>query len=356
MRLSAIVDEDIDYVATRDLPWEKLRDRTIAITGANGMVGTYLTLALLRANMAHGLNLRVVGLVRNLAKAHDSFHDFSGDSSLTLIEQDVSERFTDLPNADYFVHAASQASPGYFASDPVGTIRANTVGTFNCLDYAVRSGVSHFLLISTREIYGEPPPDQKRNFVESDLGIVDTLDPRSSYSEGKRASETIAMSYASQFGLNVRIARLAHSFGPGMPSDDGRVQASFLANVIARNNIVLKSRGSLVRSYTYIADVTYGLLLLLLADDNVVCNLADDLAVTSIKELAEVFCDAEGTKESQLVFELDDQDTAGWSPISAGMVDASKLRSLGWQARFSLAENVLRWIQHERSQSRSNVA
>jgi UDP-glucuronate decarboxylase len=356
MRSSEIVEDDLAYVATRDLPWEKLRDRTVAITGANGMVGAYLTLALLRANVEHDLNLTVLGLVRNLAKAQDTFREFSNDGSLMLIEQDVSVPFTGVPHADYFVHAASQASPAYFTSDPVGTIRANTVGTFNCLDYAVDSQVTSFLLISTREIYGSPLAGQSQNFVESDLGSIDTLDPRSSYSEGKRASETIAISYESQFGVNVRIARLAHSFGPGMSSDDGRVQASFLADVIGRNNIVLKTQGSLVRSYTYIADVTYGLLLLLLSDINVVCNVADDEAVTSIRELAEVFCEAEGNDESKLIFELDNAVATGWSPISAGMVDASKLRSLGWKARFPLAENVLRWIQHERFGIRRNGA
>ena len=97
-------------------------------------------------------------------------------------------------NIDYIFHGGSAARPADHKTSPTSTIRANLVGTFNLLDYAVKTGAEAFVLMSSSEVYGKQPETDGQTaaaITENDYGKVDTLDPRSCYSEGKRAPETI---------------------------------------------------------------------------------------------------------------------------------------------------------------------
>ena len=172
-------------------------------------------------------------------------------------------------------------------NQPVETIAANTIGTFKTLELAKEKNAEGYLFISSREIYGQPDEGQEF-FYENTYGFVDQLNPRSCYSEGKKAAETMCVCFHEEYGLNTKIARLAHTYGPGMSIYDGRVQADFLKNVYHNEDIVLKSEGTAVRTYTYIADAIAGMYRILLDSEDIVYNIGNEAGKVSIRDLAEI--------------------------------------------------------------------
>jgi nucleoside-diphosphate-sugar epimerase len=350
MYRNAVVQSDLAQVISQGIDWDRLAGQTVVVTGANGMLGSYSALVPLKLNDERDLGVRVVALVRSRAKGEAVFGDVLARADFELIEQDVGQPFTYDGAADYIIHAASQARPDLFDKDPVGTMRANTMGAFHTLDLAVAKGAKGYLFISSREIYGQPDPGQEL-FVESDWGRVDPLDVRSCYSEGKRAAETICRSYRHQHGVNAKVARLSHTYGPGMLPSDTRVQAAFLSNLLNGEDIVLKSQGTLTRTYTYVADAASALYWILLNGTEMAYNIADQGSMVSIRELAEVFASAAPGGGLKVVFDIsEEQRVAGWSPVTAGNLDASRLRALGWTPQVGLPEGVRRWAQFVESE------
>jgi nucleoside-diphosphate-sugar epimerase len=127
---------------------------------------------------------------------------------------------------------------------------------------------------------------------------------------------------------------------------DTRVQAAFLTNLLRGEDIVLKSAGTLVRTYTYVADAASALFWILLNGDEIAYNIADQASMVSIRELAETFAAAAPTGGIAVTFDTPDTTAAGWSPVTAGNLDASRLRSLGWTARTTLADGISRWAEY----------
>ena len=261
-----------------------------------------------------------------------------------MLEQDVCDRINFNERVDYIIHAASPASPKIMKEKPVDTIMANTIGTFNTLKFARKNNVKSYLYISSREVYGEPYEWQEK-FDENTYGFIDPLLPRSCYPEGKRAAETMCMSFKEQYGLNVKIARPAHTYGPGMSIYDGRVQADFLKNVVNNENIVMKSTGEAVRTYTYIRDVISAIFLVLLDSDDVVYNMADERAKITIKGLAEMLVNLYPERSLKVVMDIDEEQK-GCAPFKLGIIDSSKIRKLGWKPSLSIEEGFRRTVEY----------
>lgn len=349
MYLDAVVHSDLARIVSQGVKWDRLAGQTVVVTGANGMLGSYAALVPLMLNDQKGVGARVVAMVRNRAKGETVFADVLDRADFELLEQDAGEPLHYDGPADFIIHAASQARPDLFDKDPVGTIKANTMGAFHTLGLAVAKGAQGYLFVSSREVYGQPDPGQEL-FVESDWGRVDPLDVRSCYSEGKRAAETICRSYQHQYGVDAKVARLSHTYGPGMLPTDTRVQAAFLTNLLNGEDIVLRSTGTLTRTYTYVADAVSALYWILLNGTEMAYNIADQDSMVSIRELAEVFAAAAPGGGLSVVFDIsEEQRLAGWSPVTAGNLDASRLRALGWRPQVGLPEGVSRWAQFVQS-------
>lgn len=230
--------------------------------------------------------------------------------------------------------------------DPAGTIAANTLGTYYTLELARKSNAKGYLFISSREIYGQPYEGQ-REFTEDTYGFVDPLEPRSCYPEGKKAAETMCSCFRQQYGMNTKIARLAHTFGPGMSIDDGRVQADFLRNVIRNEDIVLKSEGLAVRTYTYVSDAVAALFYILLNSQELVYNIASEESTVSIRELAQTLVDAYPERNLKLVFDLPKADeNTGCAPFTLGILNSDKIRKLGWKPSYTLKEGLMRTVAY----------
>ena len=312
MKYTKIVKEDVEDIINscgKEFLLEKLNNKNVLITGASGMIGTYFAYTLLRLNELYNANINLKLVIRDINKL-DSY--IKEKNNVNIIIQDVTMPFNLESNVDYVIHAASPASPKIMSNYPVETNLANTLGTANTLRLAHEKKSAGYLFISSREIYGEPNESQELFTEDGPLGQVNPLVPRNGYAEGKKAAENLCSAYKEEYGLNTKIVRLAHTYGPGMSIYDGRVQADFLKNVLNNENIVLKSDGSSIRTYTYISDAITAMFLVLLSSNDIVYNISDEASKTSIKELAKTLVNIDPDKNLQLIFDIPKETQKGY--------------------------------------------
>jgi nucleoside-diphosphate-sugar epimerase len=346
MARHAVVEEDLQNILHTPLSWGEFHGRAVLVTGANGILPAYVVETLLYLNERRtGAPVRVLALVRDRRRAEARFTHYRGRDDLRFLVQDIGRPVPDDVQADFIIHAASPARPQEFATDPVGTLVPNVVGTYHLLELARRCGVRGFLFLSSGEVYGRTP-DGQATISETDFGPLDPTVVRSCYGEGKRAGEALCAAYAHQYRVPTRIARLGHSYGPGMRLDDGRVFADFVADVVHRRPIVLKSDGSAVRPFCYLSDAVVGCFTVLLnGADGQAYTVANDDAYVSVRELAELIVGLFPERRLSVVYA---GEPAGANPTVGparfGRVDTSKVRTLGWRPTVGPAEGFRRTV------------
>lgn len=339
-----IVEEDLEAVLRADLPWERLDGKTVLITGAGGFLPAYLVETLLYRNECLGrAATQVVGLVRSLEKAQRRFAVYAGRPDLHFVTADVCEPFAYARPLDIVIHAASQASPKFYGADPVGTLSANVLGTHRLLALAQKQGAERFLFFSSSEVYGQLGDIQASN-REDTFGVVDPTQVRACYAESKRMGETLCVAWHHQYGLETVIVRPFHTYGPGMALDDGRVFADFVADIVARRDIVMKSDGRTERAFCYLSDATRGFLTVLLRGvAGQAYNVGNPASLTSIGALAETLTGLFPERRLNVV----QQPPAGdylQSRISRNWPDIAKSGALGWLPSVGLEDGFRRTV------------
>lgn len=340
--MNRVLEDDLKTIIAENLSWEKLKNKTVMITGASGMVGSYMLYVLLMLNDEKHYGIKVDAVMRNVNKLPEEVRN---REDVNVVVADVTKDIPDVGDIDYIIHAASPASPLIMQNQPVETIAANTIGTFKTLELAKEKNAEGYLFISSREIYGQPDEGQEF-FYENTYGFVDQLNPKSCYSEGKKAAETMCVCFHEEYGLNTKIARLAHTYGPGMSIYDGRVQADFLKNVYHNEDIVLKSEGTAVRTYTYIADAIAGMYRILLDSEDIVYNIGNEAGKVSIRDLAEILVSIYPERGLKLVFDIPEGGTKGTAPYTLGILSSEKLRKLGWNPKYSVKDGFKRTLEY----------
>lgn len=340
-----LYQEDLKRIITASfIPWNLLKDSSLLISGATGMIGSCLIDAILLRNRDFGLGCSVYALTRNLVRAKERFEGWGNSTLLHFIEADVNAAvsFPEGQSCDYVLHLASNTHPVAYATDPIGTITTNILGTKNMLDLAVKTSARRFLYASSNEIYGENRGDQEF-FDEAYLGYIDCNTLRAGYPESKRCGEALCQAYLRQRGLDFVIARFTRSFGPTLQTSDTKALSQFLRNALNRENIVLKSTGNQYYSYTYAADAVSGLLTILLKGaSGEAYNIADESCDIRLKDLARLIAQQAST---QVVFELPDSvESAGFSKATKARLDGHKLQDLGWQLHFPLSDAIGRTL------------
>ncbi len=340
-----IIEEDLEYIFHQNVNWDAFRGKNVFISGANGSLPAYLVESLLFLNeMKPNMNVKVIGLVRNEEKAKKRFEYYKNNDNLSLIVQNVSDPVQVSEPIDYIIHAASQASPKFFGRDPVGTLKANTIGTMNLLELARQKKVQGFLFISSGEVYGKVDPSHLP-INETYYGAIDPLQVRSCYAESKRMGENICVSFHHQFQVPCKIVRPFHIYGPGVALDDGRAFSEFVGNVINNQDILLFTDGSASRDYVYLADATVAFMKILLQGNAGEAYNVGTGKETSIKELVTTIVGLFPEKKLKVGFKPPNfQDGYIKSPFIRTVADNTKITKLGWKYKFSVAEGFRRMI------------
>lgn len=330
--------KDIEKVVQEQLAWNKLKNKSILIIGASGMIGTFLIDCLMALNKKQALNISVYAMGRNLGKLESRFVKYLGDRHFHLVAGDVLEPLVSDITYDFIIHGASNTHPKAYVEDPINTIMTNIKGTEQVLNYAAKHSVERVLFLSTVEIYGENRGDVEK-FDEQYCGYIDSNTLRAGYPEGKRASEALCQAYIQQYDVDVVIPRLCRIFGPTMLKEDSKASSQFIRNAVNDEDIVLKSAGTQYYSYCYVADAAYALLYLLLeGKSGEAYNIANSQFDLTLKELAEKLAAIVGRK---VIFEIPDQtEAAGYSKATQAVLATDKIERLGWQPIYSLEEGL----------------
>lgn len=325
--------KDILQIFTQELPWERLSGANILVTGATGLIGGCLVETLM---MNPKRDYQVYASGRNVERARLRFKCFAGNQAFHFLKHDVMLPLENDVQFEYIIHAASDANPKFYATQPVEVMKANIEGVINLMEYGLKHGMKRMLYVSSGEVYGE---GDGRVFTEDYSGYVNCATPRACYPSSKRAAETLCVAYAAEYGADVVIARPCHIYGPHFTEQDNRVYAQFIRNVLRGEDIVMKSTGEQFRSWCYVVDCVSALLYLLLKGEcGEAYNIADDKSNISIRELAETIAAIGGKK---VVIDLPDEDERrGFNVVTKSVFSTEKLESIGWGAKTHMKEGL----------------
>lgn len=339
-----VLQQDLDtLVQDGSVPFDMLKGKTVFVTGATGLLGSQAVKALACSNRLLGTDIHILAFARSREKAERVFHDLLGRGDVQVVLGDIGEKISYDGQVDYIIHGASATSSRYFVSNPVETILTAVNGTLHVLEFAREKQAEGFLYLSSLEVYGTPAVDAGL-IDESYSGYIDPLQVRSSYSEGKRMVECLCASYASEYGVPVKVARLSQTFGAGVEYSDGRVFAEFIRCALEKKDIVLHTAGKTVRSYCYTKDAVAAMLLILLkGESGAAYNVTNMDTKISIADMAQLVCDTFPEADIHVTFDIPkDVSAYGYNPEMVIALDSSRLCALGWKPTVPLREMFTR--------------
>lgn len=341
-----IAQSDIDEVLSAKLDWTTFSGKTIVVTGATGMLASYIVESLLSLNAMIGQPMQVMALVRNVEKARQMFGAHADDPDFHVVEWRPDVVDLHIEKANIIIHAASISWPD--TCHPVDVIEPNIIGTWNLLRY-VKAHCLHFeqfIFISSSAVYGDNPGHTKM-FSENDGANIFPMAMSSCYAASKCAGESICMSFMHQYGIPVKTIRYAHTFGSSMNLvSDPRSFVSFVRSIVNDNDIVLTSDGSSVRYFCYATDATIALLMVIINGKvGEAYNIANPDNMISMKGLAELLVGLVPEKHLKVVLNGVVEPTGHMPQKEGSCLNVSKLKQLGWRAEVSIREGFVRVLR-----------
>lgn len=332
------LEEDLQYIADYNLPYKQLKRKTVLVTGATGLIGTLLVRALLAIG-----DIKVIALVRNSEKANKIYGDLIGNS-LKLHIADIVDKIEIEDAVDYIFHCASITASKMMIEKPVETLLISVEGTKNVLNFAREKKCASVVYISSMEVYGAF--NESKEVREENLGYIDHLKVRSNYPESKRLCENMCVAYYSEFGVPVKIARLAQTFGAGILPGENRVFAQFARSAIQGKDIVLHTKGQSEGNYCYTRDCITGLLTILLKGANAAAyNVSNPTTHTTIAEMANLVAEKIAGGKIKVVFDIPEDNTFGYATDTKMKLNSDKLQALGWKPEVGLEEAYRRMME-----------
>jgi len=290
---SSVVYEDVKRVAAylRKLLVQH-KGKSFLITGAHGMIGNYIVQSIRYANntFLKRSPIQLYLVSRSSAKT------VSDEKYIHVLHGDIATMKLPLKQFDFIIHAASNTAPKLYTEHPIDTLKTNVLGFFNILSSNPEKSQG-ILFISSSEVYGGQEHEGKTN--ENRLGTIDQLSIRSSYVEAKRFCESMSVAYNQEVKSHIKIARLFHTFGPGMNMNDGRVFSDFIHDGVSGNDIQILGDKTMKRAFLYLSDAVIMLLLVLFkGEDGEVYNIGNDTNIASINSFARAVA-----RESAYIFQ-----------------------------------------------------
>ena len=337
-----ILQEDIKSFANKFELANELNGKTIAVTGATGLLGSCMVRCLLALHTEKGIDLHVIAVVRNIEKAARLFGKECKELSFYTYDFSSTKAFKPSKKTDFIVHFAAPTASKCFINKPVETMNTIYFGTQNILSYSQETKVTSLVFVSSMEVYGAIT-DDKETLTEQMQGYLDPMATRSSYPLAKRAAEALCHNFAVEHAVPVKVARLAQTFGAGVDSNDNRVFAQFARSVLKNEDIILHTTGELSRCYCYTIDaVTAMLYILLRGKDGEAYNVANEDTYISIREMAELVASTFNPQRVKVV--IQPQEGLGYSPTTKLRLATQRIQALGWKAHFGLKEMFRRLI------------
>lgn len=345
--MTDIEREDISRILASPLPWNEVMGSTVLVTGATGMLASYMVftlLELLRRHPASGT--RLVLACHHPEKARRRFGDLVDLEGVEIVSWDGVSGLDIDATPDLIVHAASIADSSRYMTNPVETALPNVIGTWRLLELARRRPGCRLLFFSSASAYGRVVGHER--ITEDMDGRIVPSELRSCYGEGKRMGETLCACYAAEHDVSATAVRISHTYGPTMDlRTDTRVFAEFVRNVIAGEDIVMKSDGRAMRAFCYLADACEAFFrVLLLGEPGRVYNMANDRQFVSILELAETIAGLfpeRGLCVRRKEREASDTYAENYN-ANTDVLSADRLRSLGWEPGTTIEEGFRRTI------------
>lgn len=342
-----IVRTDIERICQRlGAKVAALSGKTVLVTGATGLIGSYIveTLAYLNDQRILKKSAAVIGIQKRPVSASDRLGYLLGRPDVFFVAGNAAAAYAPSRKADYLIHSAGASAPAFFLSDPLAAVDINVGGIRWILDYAKNSGATSVLYMSSGEIYGNPPGEHIPT-PETYHGNVSTFDTRAPYTSSKRLAETLCRIYFEKYAIPVKIARPFIVYGPGLTTEDRRVMADFIRSGLEGKPIEMLSEGLDTRSYCYIADATVAFFDILLSDRNgEAFNVASDLEEVSIADLARLVHKITGI-ESPVKIKSKDAAFIRGAPHRV-RPDITKLKkTFGFMPEIRIAEGMRRTIE-----------
>lgn len=334
---------DIDTIIQENPEIKKLESKSVLITGAAGLICSSIVDIVFRYNDLHNNPIQIYAAGRWLEEMKARFKEQIHRPDFHFVVYDASKTDNKIDiHADYIIHGASNAHPALIVKEPVETMMSNFLGMKYLLDYAKEQGTQRILYISSSEVYGNKPGDQP--FKEGEYGYIDLLNSRNSYSVGKRAAETLCVSYAAEYGVESVIVRPGHIYGPTASPNDNRVSSAWAFQAAKGEDIIMKSDGAQIRSYCYCLDCASAMLKVLLSGENIhAYNISNPNSIINIREMGEILAKAGGV---ELKIELPTEaEKKSFNPMSNSSLESQSLLDLGWHGCFNAEEGLGHTVQ-----------
>ena len=343
MKYNASYWQDVASVLPAVTDIDALCGKSILITGGTGLIcsGVVDILHYLNTEKQADISIILAGRSRENTQARFTHMKEGTDYSFVTYDATRPEELT--ASADFIIHGASNANPAAYVSQPVETMEANFIGLDRLLRLAGKYGTKRVLYISSSEVYGQK--DGMEPFRENDFGFLDILNPRAAYPSSKRAAETLCVAYAQEYGVSTVIVRPGHIYGPAITKSDNRATAQFTRNAAKKEQIVMKSAGTQLRSYCYSLDCASAILTVLTnGKDLNAYNISNPDSIITISEIAKKIAEAAGM---EIAYENPaDAEATGYNLMSNSSLDSDKLEALGWHAVFSPEAGAARCVKY----------
>lgn len=341
---TAIIEEDAkDILRELKDSISQLENKKILITGSGGMLGGYLVHTLIAANTYLFRKPAQLYLVIRGGK-----RPFGKKDYIHYLNIDIAKEVPRVKGMHYIIHAASKAAPKFYMVDRIDTMNTNILGLYHLLEICDKN-LKSFLYFSSCDVYGEP--SSNKPIAEDYIGKTNHLSERSSYAESKRICETISLNYFWERRLPIKIARIFHTFGPGLNLNDGRSFSDFIKSGLEKKDILIHGDSSKKRALLYVKDAAVMFFMILLSHKNgQIYNVGNDKNIVSIGEFAQIVCDAFNKRSKYTIRVL--EKPSNKVDFYKGAVneirpDMSKFeKEFGYKAKTEIKEAIARTVDH----------